>query len=479
MKKLILMKKAFLIVLIFFSIFFSFSIAQNENNHIYLDNGIIRVGVDLSRGGAIDYLAESSNPQKNYINRFDTGRLVQRSCFGPPFIYNACPGFPNWPWNPVQGGDCFNNGSPTIEFINTGNIIYTKCIPLNWGSNNELADAIIETWISLEGRAVRIESRFTNGSEDHSRWMDQELLAVYVITELSNLWFYGGEHPFTWDKLTILKPSSENIYYQATEYWAAWTNEYQFGVGVFSQDMMYHTAFRVGEQGKIDDYAFDTNYVAIVPRFTVPPYSVHYGVSYLILDTLSNIREFVYKKVRYPSAQMLRKYKYKKNERELDEFGVLAWEFNKPNDREGWAVGWDYRNNRNSLDDTFGVIDGIWRLIARNSAGKGSYIISPHFQLFAGYYDWIEIRMRLRNSALNKIRLFWNSLSNEIFTFPEENSILIDVSTDGEWHTYYIEVGQHPYWKGIIRQLCLAELGSNNQIEIDYIRIWQIPKWIQ
>ncbi|MCP2519842.1 hypothetical protein NLC82_01215 [Candidatus Aminicenantes bacterium AC-335-A11] len=474
MKKLVLMKKVFLI-LIFFLILNSLLSAQNEENHLYLDNGIIRVGVDLSRGGAIDYLAESSNPEKNYINRFDAGRLVQRSCFGPPFIYNACPGFLNWPWNPVQGGDCFDNGSPVIDFKKEANLIYTKCIPLNWGSNNELTDSIIETWINLEGRAVRIESRFTNGGEDHSRWMDQELLAVYVITELSNLWFYGGEYPFTWDRLTVLKPPSKNIYYQATEYWAAWTDEYQFGVGVFSQDMMYHTAFRVGEQGKTDDYAFDTNYVGIISRFTVPPYSVHHGVSYLILDTLYNIRKFVYKKVRYPSGQRLRRLT--KRYREPNEFGILRWEFNKPNDREGWAVGWDYKNKRNSLDDTFGVINGVWRLIARSSQGKGSYIISPQFQLFANYYDWIEIRIRFESSMLDKIRLYWNRLSNEIFKFPEENSISIDVIADGEWHTYYINVGQHPYWKGTIRQLCLAELGSNNKVEIDYIRIWQAPKW--
>ncbi len=465
MKKLVLKKKAFLVLLFFSASCLSLS-AQNEKNHLYLDNGMIRVGVDLSRGGAIDYLAESSNPEKNYINRFDAGRLVQRSCFGPPFIYNACPGFFNWPWNPVQGGDCFDNGSPIIDFKKEENLIYTKCIPLNWGGNNELTDSIIETWISLEGRAVRIESRFTNGGEDHSRWMDQELLAVYVITELSNLWYYGGNHPFTWDELTVSQPSFKNTYYQATEYWAAWTDEYQFGVGVFSQDMMYHTAFRVGEQGKANDYAFDTNYVGIIPRFTVPPHAVHHSISYLILDNLPNIRRFVYRKVRYPSG--FRFYTGKK------EWGVLAWEFNELHNREGWAVGWDPRGKQNSLDDSYGVVDGIWRLLAKSSTGLESHLISPNFQLPAEHYNLIQLRMRISQSDLSKIRLYWNHLADEIFTFSDENSIWVDISADGEWHTYYVEVGQHPCWKGTISQLCLAELGSDNLIEIDYIRIWNI-----
>jgi hypothetical protein len=446
----------------------SFFFLRGENQDYYLDNGIIRVGVDISRGGAIDYLAESSNPQKNYINRFDAGRLVQRSCFGPPFIYNACPGFPNWPWNPVQGGDCFNNGSPTIEIINTENYIYTKCVPLNWGSNNELTDSFIETWISLEGRAVRIESRFTNGSENHARWMDQEVLAVYVNTELNNLWYYGGNSPFTWDELTVLYPPSKNTYFQATEYWSAWLDDNQFGVGVFSQDVMHFTAFRVGKQGIEDDYAFETNYVGVIPRFSVPPYATHHAVSYLILDNLPNIRRFVYSKAQYPSG-----YPININERG---WGLMAWEFNELHNREGWSVGWDYKQRRNSLDDSFGVINGIWSLFAQSSAGLGSYIISPQFQVPAKFYNLIELRLRIEKTDLNRIFLYWNRLRDKIFAFYDKNSTWLDVLADGEWHIYFIDLKKHPNWRGTIRQLCFAGLGNGNLIEIDYIRVWMIPK---
>lgn len=53
----------------------------------FLDNGLIRVGVSDSFGGAIEYLAESNGPGipgKNDINCHDADRLVQYAYYGDP-----------------------------------------------------------------------------------------------------------------------------------------------------------------------------------------------------------------------------------------------------------------------------------------------------------------------------------------------------------------------------------------------------------
>jgi hypothetical protein len=45
----------------------------------YLDNGVIRLGIDLSRGGSIGWLGPSSNQSLSLLNIHDFGREVQGS----------------------------------------------------------------------------------------------------------------------------------------------------------------------------------------------------------------------------------------------------------------------------------------------------------------------------------------------------------------------------------------------------------------
>src|SRR5260370_36180165 len=47
-----------------------------------LENGVLRVGVDLNRGGAITYLAERGGP--NVVNSWDLGREIQPSFSSGP-----------------------------------------------------------------------------------------------------------------------------------------------------------------------------------------------------------------------------------------------------------------------------------------------------------------------------------------------------------------------------------------------------------
>ena len=62
------------------------ALAKAEDSFVFLDNGVIRVGVDATRGGSIGYLAQSGT---NYsvINTHDMGREIQLSFYAGP---NPC-----------------------------------------------------------------------------------------------------------------------------------------------------------------------------------------------------------------------------------------------------------------------------------------------------------------------------------------------------------------------------------------------------
>src|SRR4051794_15962060 len=90
----------------------------------YLDNGTIRVGVDLTLGGAITYLSKSGDPL-NVINSYDWGRQVQMSFYsGPvPFSVGEKQPKPEWihlGWNPIQSGDAFGHRARVVEHSNDG-----------------------------------------------------------------------------------------------------------------------------------------------------------------------------------------------------------------------------------------------------------------------------------------------------------------------------------------------------------------------
>jgi hypothetical protein len=84
----------------------------------WLENEAIKVGVDLSLGGAITWLSKADG--ENRVNNFDHGRQIQLSYFSGPVPFETAEQKPSdhWRhlgWNPIQAGDDFRNGSEVIE----------------------------------------------------------------------------------------------------------------------------------------------------------------------------------------------------------------------------------------------------------------------------------------------------------------------------------------------------------------------------
>ena len=102
----------------------------------WLDNGVIRVGIDRSLGGAITWLSQSTavTPRPaNVINSHDFGRQIQMSFYsGPvPFGVEQKKPQPHWRhlgWNPIQSGDDYGNRSRVLEHRNDEKEIYIRCL---------------------------------------------------------------------------------------------------------------------------------------------------------------------------------------------------------------------------------------------------------------------------------------------------------------------------------------------------------------
>ena len=83
---------------------------------MFIDNGKIRLGVDLASGGSVFYLSESV-PRRNLLNGFDRGRFIQQSYYGDSD--GSRWGEREWRWNPVQGGDYKGLAAGLIEHTST------------------------------------------------------------------------------------------------------------------------------------------------------------------------------------------------------------------------------------------------------------------------------------------------------------------------------------------------------------------------
>lgn len=212
----------------------------------FLDNGEVRVGMDLSLGGAVTFISGRDHPG-NLINSADLGRQIQMSHYSGPWPFEPVGHKPNpaWAglgWNPIQTGDCFLNPSKIVEHRNDGHELYLKCIPMLWPLENVPGDCLFETWTTLDGPVIHMRFRCTNQREDKTfyRPCPQELPAVYTISQLSRLMSYTGDQPFTGAALTHVTNNFHAPWpwtaFIGTERWAALVDADDWGLGVFKDD---------------------------------------------------------------------------------------------------------------------------------------------------------------------------------------------------------------------------------------------------
>ena len=242
------------------------------DNEIYIENDEYKLGITLDWGGALSYLEDKNSSVEavikdgvtkvdsdassrygvkarsrnvNLINAFDTGRLIQQSYYGTGDCDSYTGGVfmdNKWNYNPVQGGNQFNDAAKIVDVRITDESIYIKCRPLDWAKEKEfITPSYMEATYSLSEGLVKAECRFMDYSGYPEASATQECPAFYCIEPFNRFVYYGGDKPWTGDKELsyenelIFWPDAGYPHFNATENWAAFVGEFDdsFGIGVY------------------------------------------------------------------------------------------------------------------------------------------------------------------------------------------------------------------------------------------------------
>ncbi|MBV9468496.1 MAG: hypothetical protein JOZ57_04575 [Abitibacteriaceae bacterium] len=425
---------------------------QVQADHIsYLDNGTIRIGVNLDLGGAITYLS-TSNSQVNLINSFDWGRQIQMSHYsGPvPFAPNGKQPTPTWAglgWNPIQSGDCYGNRSKVLEHRNDGKELYTQCVPMQWPLNNEPGECTFECWIQLKGNTALVRSRLNNNRSDKTQYpaRDQELPAIYTNAPWYRLMTYTGDKPFKGDALTTMPPAFPWVGWQGTENWAALVNEQNQGIGIWEPDTFSFIGGFTGKPGTGGPKDAPTGYIAPI-RQEILDYNIPYEYDYvLIVGSLDEIRHTVYQIA-------------PKN-------GLPDYHFIQ--DRQHWH----YVN----ATDTGWPIQGELKVLLPKDDPQ---LIGPtnFWQAVAAPILYIEAAFQTGQTTA---QIFWCGHGDASFT--EAKSVSFEIKPDGQYHRYEVNLAASPQYQGSIIQLRFDPVFSGKAG--DFVRIKSIsfikPKDVQ
>lgn len=309
----------------------SFSILNKKvpDREVFVESDNLKIGVDLLWGGALSYVedldsnvqavsvdglikvdsnaeerynAKSVNDNVNLINRNDTGRLVQQSYYGTLDYDHGVYMENDWKYNPVQGGNQFNDASKIVDLKITDNSIYIKCRPLDWAKEKEfITPSYMEATYSIENGAVHGKCRFVDFSGYPEAESTQEIPAFYCIEPFNNFVYYKGDNPWKNEPLTnepdlIFWPDAGYPKFYNKENWAAFTGEFEdsFGIGIYvegEEEFLSGVFEREKTTEEDPSNAGPTSYIAITKTRifrSFEPFEYEY---YLATGNANEIRE--------------------------------------------------------------------------------------------------------------------------------------------------------------------------------------------
>ena len=279
----------------------SFESYLTDDNLIFIENEHLRIGANISLGGALTYLAEKG--KKNLINSHDWGRQVQMSFYAHPVPYKPegsemaeCWRFIGW--NPIQSGDFYRNRSRVLEYKADENEIYVKCIPMHWPLDNRPGECTFEVWYRLDGYKVNVTSRINMDRPDKTQYeaRHQELPAVYTNGEWYKGVSYVGKKPFTGGELTELVTKENGLgwpwlNFYPTENWSALVDDNNYGLGIYIGFTSLSKIGFFGEKGFGGPRDDQTGYIAPLAA-EILDHNAVYSYDYsLIVGQLDFIRD--------------------------------------------------------------------------------------------------------------------------------------------------------------------------------------------
>lgn len=251
----------------------------------YLDNGVVRIGVDKSRGAAIGYFALSKD-KRNLLNHHDEGRFIQQSYYGDPD--GSSWGNKPWVYNPVQGGSYKGEDAKTLEFRKTKNELFAKVEPLRWANANRCPEAIMKEQITLDGPIAKVRMRMDYTGKSHTRKAHQEMPAMFVDFDLPHLMFERDGKLIKHAPIILGKNlQPENISY--TGGWLAFVDDNNFGIGIHTPGSKEAVTYRANGKGSGPNGSA-CSYVAPVRTLQLVQGTVVDYEFFLTIGTLDEIR---------------------------------------------------------------------------------------------------------------------------------------------------------------------------------------------
>ena len=304
------------------------------DNEIYIENDEHKLGITLNWGGSLSYLedknssveavivdgvtkvdsnaskrynAEAQSKNVNLINANDTGRLVQQSYYGTSECEQYTSGYYNnkkWNYNPVQGGNMYNEAAKIVDVRINDDDIYIKCRPLDWAKPKEdISPSYMEATYSLSKGLVKADCRFVDfsGYPPSDTTRTQECPAFYCVEPLNRFVYYGGDKPWTNDQNLsyendlIFWPDAGYPKFNSTENWSAFIGDFDdsFGIGLY---VPKNAPFLAGVFARGNCETADpategpTSYIAVVERYSFRSFNPTTYSFYLSTGTTDEIR---------------------------------------------------------------------------------------------------------------------------------------------------------------------------------------------
>ncbi len=308
---------------------------------VYLDGTNYKIGIDLGWGGALTYMEDKTNSvyssikkygtkttevdfqskvgtssflyntssNVNLINDHDTGRLVQQSYYGTgsypyePGMYGEAV----WNYNPVQGGNLYNEASKIVDIKVSENEIYIKCRPLDWAKEAQyITPSYMEAWYTLEDGMMRATCRFVDFSGYPSVTTTQELPAFYCVEPLNDfVYFTGGEawsDSNTQQTITDLEfwGTATDQDFICNENWGAFKGDDadSFAIGIYCPGQtLFHTGVYYGGDGATRCSTTDpagedpTSYIGVVDTLHFRSFSPISYCYYIKTGNITTIRD--------------------------------------------------------------------------------------------------------------------------------------------------------------------------------------------
>ncbi len=248
----------------------------DSSGMVYLSDSNYKIGIDLDWGGALTYMEDLTNTvyssvkkygtkttevdfkskvgtsswsyntssNVNLINAHDTGRLVQQSYYGTgsypyePGMYGEAV----WNYNPVQGGNLYNEASKIVDVKVSANELYIKCRPLDWAKEaKDITPSYMEAWYTLEDGMMRATCRFVDFSGYPSVTTTQEFPAFYCVEPLNDFVYYTGGEAWSDSNAKVNKTdlafwgTATDQTFICNENWAAFKgdDDDSFAIGIY------------------------------------------------------------------------------------------------------------------------------------------------------------------------------------------------------------------------------------------------------